>query len=173
MITFTTTVDTASLDVITDDWLDGLEVGLRAACDYYAQQVVVASGWSGETSGFTADSLPIDSITKQGNAMTATVVNTNWKFELTDTGQAPYGFDLGAAWHPGSKRSNKTMIFPYQGVGASYSAKADGGSGERMGPIRATSRINSRGIRERNICDKVAEEKEDEMIAKILEHFAT
>lgn len=66
--------------------------------------------------------------------------------------------------------ADHNMIFPFQGRGASYSAKTDippgiGGREGRMGPYIYTHNVRSRSIRARNLNKRAADAAKDDVIA--------
>lgn len=97
---------------------------------------------------------PVFSITLDQDkaSVTAEAHTGDEKYIWVDQGTGPYSFSVDKP---------RYMKFPFAGIGASYSAKTDGGSGERIGsPIRANT-IKNRGIEARDITNKAIEDHLD------------
>lgn len=70
-----------------------------------------------------------------------------WKWILVNYGGPEVNIDL--------RGTRRIMIFPFQGRGRSYSAKTDGGTGQRQGKVIATNKVSGRQIKPRDLIGRV------------------
>lgn len=147
---------TIEVDVPVDAFANDLKALANRALDIGAQFIVekneAAVGNWDHVVDFRVEA------SEQGMTLIRTILCDDLIWQWVSLGTTPTEISiqrssLGGKFGPGGG----AMAFPYQGVGNSYSAKTDGGSGKPMGPIQWFSHIYNRSIRARNLPKKAME----------------
>lgn len=144
------------VDVPVDELTNDLKALANRALDIGAQFIVeknrsVIANWDHQVD-FNIES------SSEGMTLIRTITCDDLIWQWVSIGTVPTEIGMPrSSLRGGFGAGGGAMAFPYQGVGNSYSAKTDGGSGARMGPVQWFSHINNRAIRARNLPVKAME----------------
>lgn len=127
-------------DLVVDALASAIEEGGDEWCRGLSR---VVSNWTDQPTFKASDA----KTTGDGSELEITV--DDQRFGWIDEGTAPVTID------------GPRMVFPFQGRGTSYSAKTDGGTGQRIGPTLKTNRITDRSIAPRDLSGRAIDEELD------------